>query len=180
MNEDKRIYTRRRPGEFINGAELLERVDNRLWKIRCACGEIFVAQPSDSNGRCRRCGYKEVSAKKLMHGESPSSSKHASRLYGIWLGMRVRCNDPNYHNYKYYGERGIFVCEEWSDYLVFKEWAIVNGYRDDLTIDRIDVNDGYYPENCRWVTMLDQQQNKRYSPYRYGRDELGRFRRKEI
>lgn len=180
MITSKRKYEHRHPGDIVNGAELIERVNNRLWKMRCKCGEIFISQPSTTSGRCRRCGYQVLSDQLIVHGESPRSGKNASRLYGIWLGMRVRCNDPNYHTYKYYGDRGIFVCNEWSDYLVFKEWALSNGYRDELTIDRIDVNDGYYPENCRWVTMRDQQYNKRHPTYKYGRDEFGRFRKKSI
>ena len=83
------------------------------------------------------------------------------RLYRIWKHMRNRCNNKNNEAYHNYGGRGIKVCGEWNDYLVFKKWAIANGYNDSLTIDRIDVNGDYEPLNCRWVTRKQQNHNQR-------------------
>ena len=93
------------------------------------------------------------------------------RLNRIYNGMKDRCSCPNNPVYKYYGGRGITVCDEWlckerignktKGWLVFKAWALNNGYRDDLSIDRIDVNKGYFPENCRWVTQKIQANNTR-------------------
>lgn len=84
------------------------------------------------------------------------------RLYKTWRNMRYRCSNPKDRKYKYYGGRGIKVCEEWdSSFKAFESWALVNGYADDLTIDRINVNGDYEPKNCRWISMAEQQQNKR-------------------
>lgn len=100
-----------------------------------------------------------------------------TRLHSSYRAMKSRCYDPKYHSFKHYGGRGITVCEEWLDsekvtagkyihnqskgYIAFKEWALHNGYQEGLTLDRIDTNKGYSPENCRWVTMKAQCNNKR-------------------
>lgn len=147
--------------EIKNGAVLIERMNGQLWKIRCKCGKEFIAQPSDSNGRCRECAMKLVGLGNTKHGESPKSCHNASRLYTIWDNMRSRCNNSNNPKYKDYGGRGISVCKEWDDYDSFKNWALENGYTDDLSIDRIDVNGNYEPVNCRWITQKKQCRNKR-------------------
>lgn len=83
------------------------------------------------------------------------------RLYNIWVGMKQRCRDKNIPDYENYGKKGIKVCRKWeNDYLEFRKWSLSNGYRNDLTIDRIDVNKNYSPENCRWVDFLTQNNNK--------------------
>lgn len=82
------------------------------------------------------------------------------RLYRIWKAMRVRCNNPNTSEYHRYGGRGIKVCEEWNNYFVFQSWAYSHGYADNLTIDRIDNDKGYSPNNCRWITLKEQQMNR--------------------
>ncbi len=105
---------------------------------------------SVKSGHCTVC----MDCKNIKHGES------GTRLYKIWQGMKNRCYNPNCERYVHYGERGIYVCEEWkNNYLVFRLWAINNGYKKDLTIDRIN-NDGIYePINCRWATRCVQNRN---------------------
>lgn len=91
---------------------------------------------------------------KYKHGDK------GTRLYNIWKDIKKRCTKPNSSNYKNYGAKGIAICNEWLDFIRFREWSEINGYADKLTIDRINVKDGYYPNNCRWVTMVIQNRNK--------------------
>ena len=86
---------------------------------------------------------------------------HKTRLYGIWCNIKERCYNSNNNQYHNYGGRGIKVCDEWQEFISFKEWALNNGYDDTLTLDRIDFNGGYEPNNCRWITIQAQQYNKR-------------------
>lgn len=99
------------------------------------------------------------------------SGKGRTRLYNIWVGMRQRCRDSHVKSYAHYGARGIKVCKEWNDYPTFKKWAMDNGYSDNLTIDRIDVNGNYEPNNCRWATYKQQANNTTHSRYIFFRGE---------
>ena len=87
------------------------------------------------------------------------------RLHNIWLSMRQRCEKPRCSGYWKYGAKGIRVCEEWSSFEVFRDWAFENGYSDNLTIDRIDPKGNYEPSNCRWVTQKVQQNNRSNNVY---------------
>lgn len=93
--------------------------------------------------------------KKQKHGESKT------KLYKTWAAMKYRCNSKNPHKYKSYGSKNVSVCDEWkNDYLEFKAWALNNGYQEHLTLDRVDVDGDYNPDNCRWITHKAQQNNR--------------------
>ena len=92
--------------------------------------------------------------------------KENKRLYSIWYNMKMRCYNENSNDFKYYGGRNIKICNEWlNDFKVFREWATNNGYKENLTIDRIDNNKNYEPSNCKWITIKEQQWNKRNTIY---------------
>ena len=100
----------------------------------------------------------------FKHGLCCDESGKKTRLYNIWVRMKQRCYDKNASDYPRYGGRGIQVCDEWrKDYSAFHQWAIANGYNNDKSIERLDVNGNYCPENCSWITMEEQARNKRNS-----------------
>jgi hypothetical protein len=98
------------------------------------------------------------------HGAS--KRKNTTLLYMIWLNMKQRCSNPKNKAYKYYGKQGISVYKEWLEYIIFRDWSLKNGYKEGLSIDRIDNKKGYHPENCRWITRSENSKNKPISSER--------------
>ena len=133
---------------------------NTFWNCICDCGRMkAIDSQSLRRGRTKSCGclHNELLAKRQeKHGLLAENN----RLYGIWEGMKQRCLNPNRNGFKDYGGRGITVCKEWLDFYSFYSWAVANGYTEKLTLDRINPNDSYYPNNCRWISAAEQQRNK--------------------
>ena len=137
------------------------------WLCLCDCGtEKEIIGENLRCGKTLSCGCfqkKKASDSLTKHGETDT------RLYNVWCAMKRRCNNSSVPEYKNYGGRGIKVCDEWNrEYGEFKEWALREGYDDNLprgvcTLDRIDVNGNYEPDNCRWVTQKHQMNNVRYN-----------------
>lgn len=130
------------------------------WLCMCDCGsEKVVDKYSLTGGNTKSCGclLKDFNqSSKRTHGIG-----YENRVYRIWNGMRTRCNNPNSKDYRKYGERGIKVCDEWNDFKTFQIWAVQNGYSDNLSIDRIDNDNGYSPDNCRWADAFVQNSNRK-------------------
>lgn len=126
---------------------------------RCDCGNIKKVRTDHLKRGCTlSCGCLQ---KERVSISNSKHNKSLSKLYGVWSSMKSRCYNKNNDKYKNYGGRGISVCNDWrNDFSKFFSWAKNNGYKKGLTIDRIDVNGNYCPENCRWVDYKQQARNK--------------------
>lgn len=133
------------------------------WLCKCICGvETVVDTRNLISGHTKSCG--------CSRHKTPSNATHKLRqhkLYNVWNGIKQRCNNPNNNRYKDYGGRGISICKEWNDnFKSFYDWAYANGYNENAeygkcTIDRINVNGNYEPNNCRWIDIKTQSNNRR-------------------
>lgn len=134
-----------------------DKIPNRhKWLCKCDCGNTYLAKGYNlANGRVKSCGCNQRKGHKT-HGMSHTS------LHKRWRSIKDRCTNPRCERYADYGGRGITICDEWeNDFVAFMEWALSHGYEESLTIDRIDVNGNYEPDNCRWITLKEQNMNKR-------------------
>lgn len=146
--------------------ELIERLPrekiNNRWQSFCLylcpyCNKIVKRRLDKKQ---KSCG---CAKSKLMetHGDTNTENQRRTRLYRIWTNMKQRCYNKNSISYKYYGKRGIKVCKQWkNDYVPFKTWALIHGYKDNLTIDRKENNGNYGPLNCKWSTIIEQNRNQ--------------------
>lgn len=123
-----------------------------LFLCQCSCGNTTLLHTKDIvSGNTRSCGCLSIKHK-----------QYGTRLYQTWIDMRRRCYKRENKSYKYYGARGVIVCEEWkNDFQAFYDWSMSHGYNDNLTIDRINPYGNYEPSNCRWATWTEQSLNKR-------------------
>lgn len=141
------------------------------WLFHCDCGNDKIMQKGNvTHGGTKSCGCQikeavaESNKRRAKHG--CCKSYHKSRLYRIWNNAKQRCLNPNRKDYERYGGRGITFCDEWKeDFSKFRDWAIENGYKEDLTLERIDNDKGYSPYNCKWITRTEQQRNTRQNRF---------------
>ena len=131
-----------------------------LWLCHCDCGnKKVVVGNSLINKVTTSCGCYNKEHSKHIHTKHNMSY---SKLYKVWQGMKTRCYNKNFMYYCNYGARGITICNEWlNDFKSFYDWAINSGYKEGLTIDRINNDGNYEPSNCRWITRAEQNRNQR-------------------
>jgi len=152
-------------GQKFGRLTVIERAENGKngeprWLCKCDCGNETIARGSFlKNGRVKSCGC--IAREKIV-----ITNDKEKRLHRIWSAIKTRCYNKNAKSYKNYGGRGIKICDEWLDnFTNFSKWSLQNGYKDYLSIDRIDVNGNYEPSNCKWSTDKEQANNKRNTLY---------------
>lgn len=153
------VVTRKAPNHRQPGGKSVV-----MWECMCDCGNsIITTGGSLKSGHTKSCGclHREITSKiNYKHG------LYEDRLYNIWTSIKQRCYNSKSQTYHYYGARKIIMCEEWlTDFTNFYNWAIASGYKDDLSIDRIDVNGIYEPSSCRWADRYTQMSNTRKTIY---------------
>lgn len=159
----KRIdLTGQRFGRLVVIGSAGRRYKHPLWELKCDCGNThYCVTASLRSGRTKSCGClnREQKSQNRTHGDSKS------KLYHIYHAMLQRCYDKSFKYYDCYGGRGIKICEEWQSYEPFRDWALSHGYEDGLSIEREDVNRDYCPDNCKWIPLSQQANNRRNTLY---------------
>ncbi len=132
-------------------------------KCQCECGQVKVVRATDlAQGRIVSCGcWKAEKAGERTTIRNQTHSMSSSPLYRQWAAMKTRCTNQNQKSWDDYGGRGITLCDEWQQFEPFRDWAMANGYQEGLEIDRRENSGNYEPGNCRWVTKIVQQNNRR-------------------
>lgn len=149
-----------RKGQRFGSLIVVERAENdqngkAMWLCKCDCGNSIVVSAKNLTRGKSSCGCL-FGGKPLIYRKS-----HSNKLYNQWSGMIYRCTHQAASHYERYGERGVSVCEEWmNSFEVFANWAISNGYSENLEIDRIDNNGNYCPDNCQWVSHMENSRNR--------------------
>ena len=157
-------------GQRFGHITVLERATNHIcaggqhktaWICICDCGKEIVATSGNlRNGHHISCGCLAAERMSVI-GQNGTHRESRSRLYRVWSGMKNRCLNPKATKYEIYGGKGVKVCPEWlQSFENFRDWAMANGYTDNLTIDRIDGNGNYEPSNCRWTSYSEQNKNR--------------------
>lgn len=162
-------------GQRFSRLVVIERVgsDKRgeaRWLCTCDCGKTTIVLGSHlRSGRIKSCGcfMRERTSERMRGNSTRGNTKHGgsgSRLYRVWSNMKTRCFNPRNKTYQWYGALGTTVCSDWLNFDQFEKWAMSNGYRDDLTLERIDPFGNYEPSNCTWIPLRNQNKNKRSHP----------------
>lgn len=134
---------------------------HKFYLCECDCGKQIIASGGNIGRGQKSCGCGKKSGVYAHRKHGFASHKVYDKLYHTWNAMKGRCYNPNSKDFPHYGARGIRICDEWlSDFNAFREWSLNHGFSNDLTIDRINVNEGYSPQNCRWTTVAEQNRNK--------------------
>lgn len=149
----------------------LSKPGNYLYEAQCSCGGVIIKTGHDIRFRkfcSRSCAAKHKAVARWPNRSTVDGVRE--KLYGAWNGMKQRCEYRGHVAWDRYGGRGIKVCDEWQDYWVFRAWAMSHGYKEGLTLDRLNTKKGYEPSNCEYVTQAENTRRARNGYYLIPRD----------